>query len=279
MDTKYWGPSGWKFLHLITFSEEHPSVEQKKNLECFFTTLPYILPCKFCRASLSEYVETYPIGNVFAKSSEPYTLAKWLWKIHNCVNDKLRGQKLLSAIQKDPPFKTVKDLYLDKFEAGCTRTKFEGWEFLFSVIESHPYSKQSLSSIPIQGAPTITAGALTMLEKNRWNILPPAQRLKMFIQFWKCLPDVLPYTEWRQIWSKCSTDWSSRKSSLKSLWGIRCAIESQLKLLNNTDYYSLCRELRTHRSGCSKSRRARTCRKVGSKDKALKTYRKKRETR
>ena len=276
MDTKYWGPSGWKFLHLITFAEEHPSATQKKNLECFFSTLPYVLPCKFCRASLSEYVQTYPIDKAIV-STEPYAVAKWLWKIHNCVNDKLRNQKLLTH-EEDPPFKTVKDTYVEKFNAGCTRTKFEGWEFLFSVIESHPYSKQSLSSIPMEGAPDVITGTL---EKNKWNVLPAKDRFKLFKQFWNCLPDVLPYKEWKDIWLKCdsSIDWSSRKSSLKTLWGIRCAIDSQLKLLNNTNYYSLCRELRTHRSGCSKSRRARTCRKNRSKDSALKTFRKKRETR
>lgn len=276
MDTKYWGPSGWKFLHLITFAEEHPSAIQKKNLECFFSTLPYVLPCKFCRASLSEYVQTYPIDKAIS-STEPYAVAKWLWKIHNCVNDKLRNQKLLTH-EKDPPFKTVKDIYVEKFNAGCTRTKFEGWEFLFSVVESHPYSKQSLSSIPMEGAPDVITGTL---EKNKWNVLPAKDRFKLFKQFWNCLPDVLPYKEWKDIWLKCSDsiDWSSRKSSLKTLWGIRCAIDSQLKLLNNTNYYSLCRELRTHRSGCSKSRRARTCRKNRSKDSALKTFRKKRETR
>ena len=271
MDTKYWGPSGWKFLHLITFAEEHP-IKQKKNLECFFSTLPYVLPCKFCRASLSEYIELHSIEKAL-NSSEPYAIGKWLWKIHNCVNDKLRTQKLLHR-QEDPPFKAVKDLYIEKFNAGCTRTTFEGWEFLFSVIESHPYSKQSLSSIPMEGAPSVIG---SLLEKNKWNMLPAKDRYKMFERFWSCLPNVLPYKEWQEIWLNCSTDWSSRKSSLKTLWGIRCAIESQLKLLNNTNYYSLCRELRTHRSGCSKSRRARTCRKT--KDQALKTYRKKRETR
>ena len=58
MDTKFWGPSGWKLLHLITFTYE-PS--QSKAVGKFFELLPFVLPCKFCRASLTEYMDDDPI--------------------------------------------------------------------------------------------------------------------------------------------------------------------------------------------------------------------------
>lgn len=275
MDTKYWGPSGWKFLHLITFAKKTNTPQESKNLECFFSTLPYVLPCKFCRSSLSEYLETNPVSSGL-ESSEPYAFAKWLWKIHNSVNRKLRGQHL--HVLPDPPFQIVKKLYTEKFAAGCTRTIFEGWEFLFSIIENHPFSKQSLAGRPIEGAPQTFS---SKEEQVRWNTLPPEDRYEMFQQFWRCLPAVLPYKEWTAIWltAEKTADWSTRKSSLKSLWAIRCAMERELKLLNRTDYSSLCSELRTHRSGCSKSVRAKTCRKGRSKGLALRTYRNKRETR
>jgi len=247
MDTKYWGPSGWKFLHLITFSNaiSHPS-----KIRCFFESLPYVLPCKFCRQSLSEYMKEIPVD-----TAAP---AKWLWKIHNCVNEKLRSQSLNK--EPDPPFNSVKRLYMDKFAAGCTKTNFEGWEFLFSIVENHPFSKGSLAGTAIQGAPEHIAATDT-LELNRWNMLPPKQRLVFYEQFWNCLPDVLAYPEWKKIWNTCSTDWSSRQAAMKSLWGIRCSMESQLQLMDKTNYHSLCKQLRTHRSGCSKSKRAKTCRK------------------
>lgn len=190
------------------------------------------------------------------ESDKPYAVARWLWVIHNCVNAKLRSQKL--NVLEDPPFSDVKELYIEKFKAGCTKTKFEGWEFLFSVVENHPYSKQSLAGIPIPGAPD---NLVTDLEKNRWNVLPAADRMKKVEQFWKCLPGVFPYAEWKSIWNSCATDWSLRASSLKTLWQIRCRMESQLELLNKTSYHSLCHELKKHRSGCSKSKRAKTCRK------------------
>ena len=257
MDTKFWGPSGWKLLHLITFAKENPTQQEVADLECFFSTLPYVLPCKFCRKSLSEYVVQLPLEDAL-KGGGPYAIAKWLWKIHNSVNSKLREQKLLK--ESDPPFSSVKKLYIAKFGAGCTRTNFEGWEFLFSVVENHPFSKQSIGGIPIKDAPD-HIDPDDHLELNRWNKLPKEIRQKYWVQFWACLPKVLPYTEWRQVWSAYEADWSSRNAAMKTLWGIRCAMESSLELLNRTDYYSLCKQLRQHRSGCAKSSKARTCRK------------------
>jgi len=195
------------------------------------------------------------------KSKEPAAIAKWLWKIHNCVNSKLRDQNLNSAAT-NPPFASVKKLYTAKFAAGCTKTNFEGWEFLFSVVENHPFSKGGLSGTAISGAPdpTVTDPADT-LELNRWNMLPAAKRQVFYEQFWECLPAVLPYPEWKRVWDSCEKDWSSKQTAMKTLWGIRCSMESALQLMNKTNYHSLCKELRTHRSGCSKSARARTCRK------------------
>jgi hypothetical protein len=251
MDTKYWGPGGWVLLHMISFN---PTISNKKDLFDFFSSLPYVLPCKYCRASLSEYVREYPLEDAIKTD----TLGKWLWNIHNCVNAKLRGQRL--KVEPDPPFSKVKKLYEERLSASCTKTEFPGWEFLFSVVENHPHSRLSIGGKPIQNCPEPTA-INDPLEKNRWNLMCADERLPFVLQFWKSLPKVLPYPEWRAIWNQCEPDWSSRKSSLKSLWTIRCRMEKELELLNSTDFYTLCKELRTHRSGCSKSKRAKTCRK------------------
>jgi hypothetical protein len=246
MDTKYWGPGGWVLLHSITFASL-----PLKDVHAFFSTLPYVLPCKYCRASLSEYMLKYPLD------SNP---SKWLWKIHNCVNAKLRSQKL--QVSPDPPFSEVKTIYEERAKAPCTKTTFNGWEFLFSVVENHPYSRQSLVGKPIQGAPE---GIVDPLEKNRWNLLSAEERYPFAMQFWELLPKVLPFPEWKTIWNECPTNWTTRRDALKTLWSIRCRMERELELLNSTDFYSLCKELRAHRSGCSSSKRAKTCRKKRSK--------------
>ena len=246
MDTKFWGPSGWKFLHLITFSN---AIESKSAVRCFFETLPYVLPCKFCRQSLSEYVKKIPLD-----TEAP---AKWLWKIHNCVNGKLRSQNLNS--EPDPPFSVVKRLYTDKFAAGCTKTTFDGWDFLFSVADLHPMSATARKSVPMPGAPLCDT-MRSDEEKNKWNCLTPKERIPYYRRFWVALGPSLPFKEWR-------TFWANKKTQTKQLlWKTRCAMETKLYLLNRCKYSSLCKTLKLHRSGCNKSKRARTCRKEKRKN-------------
>ena len=259
MDTRYWGPSGWRLLHLISFSEKKDTTA----LRDFFNVLPYILPCKYCRQSLSEYMSKDPVP----KQITPGTLSRWLWRIHNKVNGKLRKQRLSMAA--DPPYEKVKELYMERLEQGCTRTNFEGWEFLFSIAEAHPFSLVGRNSVPFDGAPAASdASDLSDEEKNRWNILRPEERYPYFLRFWELLPEVLPFPEWRSFFLQGllvkKVDWSSRKDAIKGLWGLRCFMEENLELLNQTDYSSLCRELKTHRSGCSSARRGKTCRRKRS---------------
>lgn len=253
MDTRYWGPSGWRLLHLISFAA--PTLN-KKDICDFFNTLPYVLPCKYCRKSLTEYMQADP-----AECQE--NMARWLWRIHNDVNDKLRAQRL--GATEDPPFKVVKDFYEAQLAASCTKTTFEGWEFLFSVAEAHPMSAAGRASEPIQGA----TESPDPLERNRWNIMTPEERLPYYERFWRLLPRVLPFPEWRAVASRVKGDWATRQESLKALWAIRCAMESKLELLNRTSYASLCKELRHYRSGCAASRRGKTCRRKTPKNDSI----------
>jgi len=254
MDTKYWGPGAWVLLHTITFAVPNPNAKQKEDLSAFLGSIPYILPCKYCRASFSEYIVQNPLEDAIQSN----TLGKWLYTIHNCVNAKLRGQHL--RVEPDPPFSKVKELYTERLKASCTKTTFHGWEFLFSIVENHPLARLSTTGKPMQNSPE-PASLKNSLEKNQWNLLTAEERMPQFIKFWETLPKVFPFSEWKKVWNECPTDWSTRKSALKSLWGIRCKMERELELLNSTNFYTLCKELRSHRSGCAKSQRAKTCRK------------------
>jgi hypothetical protein len=114
MDTKFWGPSGWDLLHLITF--EKGNLSKKKQL---FSTLPYILPCKFCRESSHEFLEQEPLTN---------NLALWLYEFHNKVNNKLLLQGLHP--QKAPSFIEVMKLYKDRLK---NLDNLVGVDFLLSI--------------------------------------------------------------------------------------------------------------------------------------------------
>jgi hypothetical protein len=58
MDTRYWGPSGWKLLHSISFSY---SEKLKNKYKDFFNVVAFVLPCKHCRKSYSEYIIDDPV--------------------------------------------------------------------------------------------------------------------------------------------------------------------------------------------------------------------------
>lgn len=251
MDTRFWGPSGWRLLHLITFS--YSPERDKKSVCKLFNTLAYVLPCKYCRASFSENIMADPIEDACA---DPLTLQKWLWRMHSTVTDKLRKSGLTKATS--PSFEAVQLIYKEKLEQGCSRTVFDGWDFLFSIAENHPLSRSGSSSVPLSGAPPAEE-LTTPLLRNRWNMMETSERMKYYCEFWDVLPKTLPFTEWRKGWGEVNC--SSRKETLATLWKVRSSLEKELELLNKTTYSSLCKILQSVRSGCATSNRSRTCRK------------------
>lgn len=247
MDTRFWGPSGWRLLHLVAAS---PNAATNQT---FWESLPFVLPCKFCRASLSEYYTQHPIP----KRSMDFP--KWLYTIHNCVNAKLRKQG--QTVPPDPPFEEVNTRYNELLKQGCTRTVFPGWEMLFCIADNHP---DSSPSVPMPDTPEHKPTSLK--ERNRYNLLTPSERKQQLKRFWRSIPDVLPFEEWRDSWNKhvgsITKAGTSRRSALAWLWRIRCGMDKDLQQMGEHDFYGLCKELKEHRSGCSTSRRAKTCRAV-----------------
>jgi len=247
MDTRYWGPSGWRLLHLIAAS---PSTTNSKT---FWKMLPFVLPCKFCRESLSIYYKEYPIPS---KASD---FPEWLYTIHNCVSKKLRDQG--QTVGPDPPFQEVFDHYEEQLNHGCTKTVFPGWEFLFSIADNHPDSSPSK---PMPDSPTKPPSSL--IERNRYNLLTAEERKQALRRFWSSLPSVLPFQEWRSSWTSHAGSLlrsvKTRRSAMAWLWSIRCGLESDLQQLGEYSFHGLCKEVSKYRSGCSTSKRAKTCRSV-----------------
>ena len=90
MNTTFWGPSGWVFLHTLTFIyPESPSYTDKVKMQNFMNSISYILPCKYCRISFTKYSNSLPITDYLDSRTK---VIEWLYKIHNKVNKKLRGQ-------------------------------------------------------------------------------------------------------------------------------------------------------------------------------------------
>jgi hypothetical protein len=124
MDTRFWGASGWQLFHLIAFKTQGRDVlEDMKD----------ILPCKFCRESTREFVKRHPL-------TPPY--GRWLYDIHNMVNNKLRLQatddpKVIDP-GPDPEFEEVKARYESMKEPDAV----PGRDFLMAVAYNFPASPE-----------------------------------------------------------------------------------------------------------------------------------------
>lgn len=248
MDTRFWGPSGWRLLHLISFSDS-------TNKHAFFVHLPYVLPCKFCRASLADYYLVDPVPN------DDNNFAKWLYRIHNRVNGKLREQKLLHV--GDPSWEDVRKQYTNLLNAPCSIRNMIGWDFLFSIAYTTPCP--AVTSSPMPGAPPITS--LTSPElRNRWGVMTRSERLPYIHSWWKALPRVLPFKLWRDTWLKVipTVPNPAKGRNTVTTWLYK-AEQAMCKSLHEASVHDsftgLCTKLNTFSSECGKNRkRAVTCR-------------------
>jgi hypothetical protein len=118
--TKVWGPPGWLFLHSIAFgypyaiNPNNPKhVIRREATRRYFTDTGFILPCKYCRESYQDFIKQIPIDdNLGSRKS----LTKWLYVIHNKVNDKLGVPKC-----RIPSFEEHTAEY-EAFRAKCSKT-------------------------------------------------------------------------------------------------------------------------------------------------------------
>jgi len=120
VDTRYWGPSAWQLFHLIAFKSRNP--------QAILLEMKEMLPCKFCRASTKEYVYDHPLKG---------DAGKWLYEIHNMVNNKLRTQCAEDPAVVNPgPNPTFEDV--KKFYLSLKPTAVPGRDFLFSIASNYP---------------------------------------------------------------------------------------------------------------------------------------------
>ena len=99
MDTTFWGPSGWCFLHsIIALYPENATDEDHILIIKFMEIISDILPCKYCRTSFHKYMKTLKITNYLHSTT---LLQEYLYKLHNKVNSKLRRQGYCDIINPE----------------------------------------------------------------------------------------------------------------------------------------------------------------------------------
>lgn len=277
MDTRFWGPSGWRFLHIISFQINDGSLLISNNVKTFFTHLSFVLPCKFCRYSLTEYYDKLPIP----ESAEDFS--RWMYDIHNCVNGKLRSQKLLN--EPNPKWSMIQSRYKDWVKAPCNTRQMLGWDFLYAIAYTTPSKSQQ--STPMPDAPKDLPD--DPKERNRWNVMSYLERRKYLSEWWKSVGYSLPFENWRKAWSislEREGDpplQKGKKSMIAWLYRMETNICQSLsgsapETVYHSNFEGLCSELYSFSSGCGvdKSKTLKTCRAI--KEKRRKTHKKRRSS-
>ena len=121
MMTKVWGPAGWLLMHCIAYgypyaiNPDNPDhITKKEDYYKFFYYLGRVFPCKYCRESYQKFLKELPLID---KLNTRRDLCKWVYDIHNKVNDKLGVPD-----NERPTFEEV-DAKYEAFRAKCTGNK------------------------------------------------------------------------------------------------------------------------------------------------------------
>lgn len=260
MDTRFWGPSGWKLLHLVAaepLTDPHRCAAVREWIEL----LEYVLPCKYCRASFHDYIRLQPLTDMVLAS--PTAFSRWMYDIHNRVNAKLRGQGLLTT--PDPDWPTVRDRYRDLHAGLCDGSPLLGWDFMISVAYATPRLRAP-PPVPMPDAPEgwIPPDDAT---KNRYNLLSHAARLKYLHRWWQLIPSILPCAAWRRAWARAHERAGGpplaqgRQAVMRWMWrveewvceGLRCPTPHRSRA-------AMVQEVGAFESGCGRARQGVTCR-------------------
>jgi hypothetical protein len=231
MDTRFWGPPGWKLLHQIAYQyPENPSPEEKLDYGIFYTNLKNVLPCKYCRNSYLKFIEKLPVEGFLDSRAK---LTEWVYLIHNKVNGKLRRQGFLNT--PNPSFKEVNEKYAECAQVKC---QLPGWDFIYSLIFNY----------------------------NTDN--PTSQQAMSYLTFFNYLGKVIPCPEYRKyyndLFNKDPIDKHliTQDSLLKWLYKINCQINTKLNE-KNKNFSRLCAYYSNFKAGSCKKKnhKGKTCHK------------------
>lgn len=259
MDTRFWGPSGWKLLHLVAADSLTP--ERRAAVKEWIRLTEYILPCKYCRASFHDYVQLQPLTDTILQS--PAAFSRWMYDIHNRVNGKLRGQGLLT--ETNPCWPTIRDHY-KKLHAGlCSGSPLLGWDFMTSVAFSTP--ERDYKPVPMPDAPDVLPTGLPtdLPRRNRYNLLTREERLDALAAWWRLIPSILPCEAWRSAWAQSMKRQpplaQGRQAMMRWMWAVEKSVCAGLKCPTpHQSFPAMKHEVSAFESGCGKQRRGKTCR-------------------
>jgi hypothetical protein len=92
LDPEVWGPHYWFFIHTIAMTYPlSPNAVTKKKYYDFIQNIPLFIPTENMAGHFTRLLDEYPV--------EPYltnreSLIKWVWFVHNKINEKLEKPKI-----------------------------------------------------------------------------------------------------------------------------------------------------------------------------------------
>jgi hypothetical protein len=103
-DIAVWGPSGWNFIHAMSFAYPiFPSLSERTQMFTFLHSFAQVLPCFRCRVHFMKLLNTYlpTVSSEHLETRE--TLVRFLVDAHNMVNKRIG--------KKEMEFEQVMSLY------------------------------------------------------------------------------------------------------------------------------------------------------------------------
>ncbi len=144
-----WGPSGWIFLHSVSFGyPDQPTQQDKDHYKSFFENISHVLPCSACRDSYKKHIASgsCQITDTIFESNR--TLTEWLYNLHNKVNEHLQVtfnltyddlvarydnfridcKKCTGVLPNDPNYKIIPMMVAQKFHEYAKLRKLDFFE-------------------------------------------------------------------------------------------------------------------------------------------------------
>lgn len=85
MEKGFWGPATWCTLHTAAVGYRP---ENRLSFKQFVYSLPYLLPCEYCREHLTQNLKTIPLTDVSLQNNQ--NLFMWTYFLHDLVNKQLK---------------------------------------------------------------------------------------------------------------------------------------------------------------------------------------------
>ena len=92
MGPSVWGPIFWTMMHITTLGyPDIPTDQEKQAAVDFFESLRYTIPCPICKQHYSDNLNESPVRHAVGSKQ---ALIRWLFNIHNKVNEQLKKPQL-----------------------------------------------------------------------------------------------------------------------------------------------------------------------------------------